>query len=266
MLLLSFTTTMLTATHAQSLNASKIAMDVVLEWALAKDKEEKRRQHRIDMVKFRRKQKEKNNNFQNEFRRLNKQVKLLVTPMKVAACSSTVEPTKSPPMKNTMRELLVEVEDLRMQNIAPQKEISLHHIYQKVVQAGPPGHEDDEPILTSLDGVNAFPMTNPLFTFTPSITTVFEAMNKEDRDSWPVIVTSLNWGSAALGGASTVVLQEFDENSSVLVRNVNGTVNLRYVCFAHRSRWTEEKGKRVISYAMVISDSTTPGPARAESI
>ncbi|GMF37100.1 unnamed protein product [Phytophthora lilii] len=169
----------------------------------------------------------KNANLQNEFRRLNKQVKLLVTSVKVAAaCSSTVEPTKSPPMTNTMRELLVEVEDLRMQNIALQKEISLHHIYQKVVQEGPPGHEDDEPILPT-----------------------------NDQSGW--------CGSAALGGASTVVLQEFDENSSVLVRNVNGTVNLRYVCFAHRSRWTEEMGKRVISYAMVISDSEANKPSRS---
>ncbi|KAL4106517.1 hypothetical protein PRIC1_004568 [Phytophthora ramorum] len=87
-----------------------------------------------------------------------------------------------------------------------------------------------------------------------SLREAFEAMKRERIDSWPVIVTPMNWSSSS-SDVSTIVLQRFDDNTSVLVRSVQGEVNLRYVCLVQRSCWTEREGKRVITYGMVIADS-----------
>ncbi|GMF16676.1 unnamed protein product [Phytophthora lilii] len=309
---------MLAISPVDCIDVADLAIDAVVEWLSKDTVEQKRRRHRIAMTQFRRKRKEKQTNLQSECRRLEKQVKQITASFREA--SACVSSTKSQPTRASLRELMVEIEDLREQNGALQKEIRQRQKYvQVVLQASQPEPGDDEPILPTNDQSGwrvRFPNDEPSFHFHPfnhstfnavvdscftelsssppsislageflgwkvhhatvtsefeertltarahftkrircSLQTVFMAMNKEDRDSWPVIVTPLNWGSAAVGCASTVVLQEFDENSSVAVCNVNGDVNLRYIYLAHRSKWTEEICKRVISYAMVISDS-----------
>ncbi|OWY98350.1 hypothetical protein PHMEG_00030905 [Phytophthora megakarya] len=87
-----------------------------------------------------------------------------------------------------------------------------------------------------------------------SLLAVDEIMAKEEIDSWPVIVAPMDWG-ITLGRISTHILQEFEDNSLVLVRNVQGSVHFRYICFVQRHRWTERGGKRVITYTMTIADS-----------
>lgn len=88
-----------------------------------------------------------------------------------------------------------------------------------------------------------------------SLSVAAESMNKEERYSWPVIVTPISWGGVTSGRASTQVLQEFDDNSCVLVHNVQGCTNLRYICLVRRHQWTEREGKRAITYTMLIADS-----------
>jgi hypothetical protein len=100
-----------------------------------------------------------------------------------------------------------------------------------------------------------------------SLQAAFEAMNDEKIDALPDIVTPMNWRQACTKGASTVILQQFDGNSTVLARNIpgSGNVSLRYICLVHRSRWTERNGKRVITYAMAVSDSDANKRSRSES-
>ncbi|KAE8975584.1 hypothetical protein PR003_g26408 [Phytophthora rubi] len=88
-----------------------------------------------------------------------------------------------------------------------------------------------------------------------SLPAAFEAMNHEEINSWPLIVMQMNWSGVSSSGASTVLLQQFDDNTFVLVHNVRSDFNLRYLCVVHRSRWTERDGKRAVTYAMVIADS-----------
>ncbi|KAE9173596.1 hypothetical protein PF004_g26924 [Phytophthora fragariae] len=88
-----------------------------------------------------------------------------------------------------------------------------------------------------------------------SLPAAFEAMNHEEINSWPLIVMQMNWSGVSSSGASTVLLQQFDDNTFVLVHNVRSDFNLRYLCVVYRSRWTERDGKRAVTYAMVIADS-----------
>eukprot|EP00644_Phytophthora_capsici_P004638 jgi/Phyca11/110697/e_gw1.19.575.1 len=77
-----------------------------------------------------------------------------------------------------------------------------------------------------------------------AVTTVGNDIN---RDVWPVI---MNFG----GRCRTQVLQQFDANSRVLVCNVFGAVNLRYICLMQRSQ-IENGGKQVVTFVATIFDS-----------
>ncbi|KAL4106513.1 hypothetical protein PRIC1_004564 [Phytophthora ramorum] len=88
-----------------------------------------------------------------------------------------------------------------------------------------------------------------------SLRFAFEAMSDKDMDTWPHLVIPMNWGGLRAGRSTTRVLQHFDANGCVMVCNVQAQVDLRYICFAQRSPWTEQDGKRVVTYMTVIADS-----------
>ncbi|OWZ07534.1 hypothetical protein PHMEG_00020059 [Phytophthora megakarya] len=302
-------------------NCADVAQDISLVWASEDKKEQKRRLHRIEMVQFRRKKKAKQEGLREEYNRLQELVKHAATRVKnLAAMNNHGRGTT--PTAHTMRDLFVEIEDLRVQNVALRKEIGIHTNYLQVLEeaaASEDAQEEESILPPSIDELSSwrvrFPSGEPSFHFHPftrdifdvtmnscyaslltnppnvslggdflgwqvrhttmsstsedhplvaksrftkricsSLLAVDEIMGKEDINTWPVIVTPMSWG-VSLGRASTHILQEFDGNSLVLVRNVQGSVNLRYICFVQRHRWTERGEKRVITYTMTIADS-----------
>ncbi|GMF65388.1 unnamed protein product [Phytophthora lilii] len=76
-----------------------------------------------------------------------------------------------------------------------------------------------------------------------------------DKKLWPVLVTPRSWGRVQTGDVCCQVLQSFDENSHVMVVNIPGEVNLRYVVLAQHTRERRLDGKRVDKYIMTIADS-----------
>ncbi|KAL4158942.1 hypothetical protein PRNP1_004716 [Phytophthora ramorum] len=299
-----------------------IGIDPMLNIVFADEveKEQKRRRHSVDMVAFRRNRKQKQSGLRSEYRRLEGQVKRISAKVRVAAACSRSGSTKPKFMVDTLRELMVEIEGLRHQNIALRNHIGLHSEFLQLLhEANQPQDEQNESILPCIEEQSGrrvhFPGGEPSFYYHPftrgmfdntmdscasqlsptalpgsgvgeflgwnvrqatlasglgcqylvakarfskrvqcSLREAFETMKRERIDSWPVIVTPMNWSSSS-SDVSTIVLQRFDDNTSVLVRSVQGEVNLRYVCLVQRSCWTERDGKRVITYGMVIADS-----------
>ncbi|KAG2784960.1 hypothetical protein Pcac1_g5210 [Phytophthora cactorum] len=296
-------------------------MENALILAFEIERKHRRRQHSADMVAFRRNKKAKQQALHGEKRRLDEIVKQLEDNLRnAAAVCSTDENAKPQSTRDTLRQLVVEIEALRKQNIALRQHIGLHVTFQQVlVETWQP--EPDELILpiTVEPGWRVdFPNDEPSFHFYPfthshfnalvdsclteltttpprvslageflgwnvhhatvcsnsgdhslvararftkrvrcSLREAFGAMAEEERDSWPMIVTPLDWSGVSKRGASTVVLQQFNENTCVLVHNVTGHdgVNMRYICLSERSRYTERNGHRLITYTMVIADS-----------
>lgn len=87
-----------------------------------------------------------------------------------------------------------------------------------------------------------------------SIQLAFQAMLTEDRNSWPVVVSPINW-ARRFGGVCTQLLQAFDENSCIIVSNIHHDGHLRYFCLCERSKWTTRGGQRAVTYTMTIADS-----------
>ncbi|ETO75166.1 hypothetical protein F444_09201 [Phytophthora nicotianae P1976] len=290
--------------------------DIVSDtWALEDKEEQKRRLHRIEMVKFRRKRKAKQDDLRGECRRLEKHAKQVAASVRALASRNAGSSTRV----NILRELFVEIEDLRQQNGALRKQVSLHTAFKQVlIEAEQDNAQQDESLLPSTDEHSGwrvrFPSGEPSFYFHPftrdafdsimdactssleaeptvnlggeflgwnvlqatasstvedhslvaksrftkrircSLLEVDDVMSKEDRNSWPLIVTPMDW-SGVMGRASVQVLQEFDDNTCVLVHNAQGSINLRYICLVRRHRWTEREGKRVITYTMRVADS-----------
>ncbi|KAK1943040.1 hypothetical protein P3T76_005677 [Phytophthora citrophthora] len=305
---------MLTLTTLDFADVADIVSDA---WASEVKTEQKRRRHRIEMVKFRQNRKTKQQNLRGEFKRLEEQVKQATASHKALAASN------SPKVLSTgqvLRELFVEIEDLRIQNGGLRKQLSLYRNFHQVLkEAEAPNAQEVESIVPSIDlhtgwrvrfsgGEPSFhyhPFTREVFDtimdectlslmsapkvslggvflgwnvhratvsatsddhclvaksqFTKrlhcSLLQVDEAMVNEDKNNWPVIVTPMNWGGVS-GHANAQVLQEFDENTCVLVHNAKGKdLNVRYLCLVQRHRWTEQEGKRAITYTMRIADS-----------
>ncbi|KAG6945848.1 hypothetical protein JG688_00016348 [Phytophthora aleatoria] len=306
---------MLTLTTVDFADVADIVSDA---WAVEGKDEQKRRRHRIEMVKFRRKRKAKQEDLRGEYRRLEKHAKEVTATVRAfASCSRRAEPKTRAAL---LRGLFVEIEDLRQQNGALRKQVGLHRDYTQVLlEAEQANAQEDESVLPPTDELSGwrvrFPSGGPSFHFHPfarepfdsvmdsctsslasepptvnlggeflgwnvlhatvtstvddhslvaksrftkrirrSLLEVDEVMSKEDRNSWPVIVTPMNW-SGITGRASVQVLQEFDDNTCVLVHNAQGSTNLRYICLVRRHRWTELDGKPVITYTMRIADS-----------
>ncbi|KAE9068062.1 hypothetical protein PF005_g27723 [Phytophthora fragariae] len=191
------------------------------------------------------------------------------------------------PLTLRLHQFAVEIEALRKEKLELRKQLALHTSFHKVLLSTSTNQPDEGgSILPTNDAAPDwrvyFPGGEPSFHFYPftrsdfdavvdscaseltykySATNragdfiAFEAMNHEEINSWPLIVMQMNWSGVSSSGASTVLLQQFDDNTFVLVHNVRSDFNLRYLCVVHRSRWTERDGKRAVTYAMVIADS-----------
>eukprot|EP00644_Phytophthora_capsici_P008985 jgi/Phyca11/101745/e_gw1.6.500.1 len=307
---------MLTLTTQDFADVADIVSDA---WASEDKTEQKRRRHRIEMVKFRRNRKAKQQNLRGEFNRLEAQVKQATASLKALAASTN----RSSEVLSTgqiLRELFVEIEDLRIQNGALSKQLLLYRTFHQVLkEAEDRDAREETSVIPSIDLETGwrvrFPGGESSFHYHPFVREVFdtimdecasyltsaptvslggvflgwnvhhatvsatsdehslvaksqftkrlycsllqvdEAMTNEDKNNWPVIVTPMNWGSVS-GHVSAQVLQEFDENTCVLVHNAKGTdLNIRYVCLVQRHRCTEQEGKRAITYTMRIADS-----------
>ncbi|KAG6612417.1 uncharacterized protein IUM83_10622 [Phytophthora cinnamomi] len=310
---------MLAASCAEFVDVATLLMD---EDLILDPKEQKRREHRIGMVAFRRKRKAKQSALREERCRLEDQLKQIEATVRAAASRTSAAACEPPTTQDKLHELVVEIDALRQQNVAIQKHIKVHREFQQVLEDLDFSQQDEEFILPVIDELSgwrvSFPDGEPSFHFHPftrqdfdstvdlcsvdvssspcavnlareflgwnvchatatsvenngslvakarftkrihcSVEIANEAMRKERRDEWPIIITPMKWGGSSSGRATTLVLQQFDNNTSVLVTNIHGRVNLRYICLAHRHRWRTPgvDGKRTVTYTMVIADS-----------
>ncbi|EGZ18874.1 hypothetical protein PHYSODRAFT_315376 [Phytophthora sojae] len=84
-----------------------------------------------------------------------------------------------------------------------------------------------------------------------------------EKKLWPVLVAPRSWGRVQTGETSVQVLQNFHQDALVIVCNIPGEVNLRYLALAQHSRERRSDGKRVDKYIMTIADSTANTRNRA---
>ncbi|OWZ16786.1 hypothetical protein PHMEG_0009378 [Phytophthora megakarya] len=89
-----------------------------------------------------------------------------------------------------------------------------------------------------------------------SIDEIQDGMRRADGTSeWPILPTAKSLG---LSDNITVhTLQQFDNDSRVIVRNFPGHVNSRYLGLVKCNSWEEVNGKRVLKYSFVIADAAT---------
>ncbi|KAH7485263.1 uncharacterized protein KRP23_4317 [Phytophthora ramorum] len=76
-----------------------------------------------------------------------------------------------------------------------------------------------------------------------------------EKSLWPVLVTPRSWGRDQTGSVCCQTLQSFNENALVMVCNIPGEVNLRYIALARHYRSTRSDGKRVDKYLMTVGNS-----------
>ncbi|POM76482.1 LOW QUALITY PROTEIN: Hypothetical protein PHPALM_6267 [Phytophthora palmivora] len=69
--------------------------------------------------------------------------------------------------------------------------------------------------------------------------------------------------SGQYGSVSTQVLQQFDVNSHVMVTDIRGQVNVRYLHLDVRWSKIEKNGKRGVSYIAAIADTKANASSRA---
>ncbi|RLN91252.1 hypothetical protein BBJ28_00002684 [Nothophytophthora sp. Chile5] len=84
-------------------------------------------------------------------------------------------------------------------------------------------------------------------------------MSQLDADSWPTLTTPELWGRIHSNSVTSQTLQVVDEDMHVLVRNIPERslgLHVRYLNLVSRQRTQDRDGKRSISYAMVIANST----------
>ncbi|KAG7397087.1 hypothetical protein PHYBOEH_001301 [Phytophthora boehmeriae] len=76
-----------------------------------------------------------------------------------------------------------------------------------------------------------------------------------DINSWPFIVTPMDWTPDLRDGVSRQVLQQFNKEAHVMVCDIPGEVRFRYIHTARRSTWVDENGKQTVAFVTVITDS-----------
>ncbi|KAG7382057.1 hypothetical protein PHYPSEUDO_005323 [Phytophthora pseudosyringae] len=81
----------------------------------------------------------------------------------------------------------------------------------------------------------------------------------DGTNEWPILPASRNLGLAESIAIQT--LQEFDDESHVIVRSFPGQVNIRYLGLVRCGKWEIVGSKRALKYSFVIADS----PANARS-
>ncbi|OWY95783.1 hypothetical protein PHMEG_00034129 [Phytophthora megakarya] len=86
-----------------------------------------------------------------------------------------------------------------------------------------------------------------------SLTDADNAFHTLDIDAWPIIATPP--GHVQVERTHCQILQEFDSDAFVLVRNIPGPLNFRYVHLARRLFRKQANGEPTITYATVIADS-----------
>ncbi|KAJ8533246.1 hypothetical protein ON010_g14008 [Phytophthora cinnamomi] len=88
-----------------------------------------------------------------------------------------------------------------------------------------------------------------------SIDSAYTILPRLDKTMWPKPVTSKSWGHVQAGSFSCHVLQHFHKNAHVMVCNIPGDVNLRYIALAQHTRAFRSDGKREDKYMITIVDS-----------
>ncbi|EGZ18771.1 hypothetical protein PHYSODRAFT_315347 [Phytophthora sojae] len=76
-----------------------------------------------------------------------------------------------------------------------------------------------------------------------------------DKKLWPVLVEPRSWGLTQTGETFCQVLQDFSQNAHLMVCNLPGEVNLRYLVLAWHTRQRRSDGKRDDKYILTIGDS-----------
>ncbi|KAL4106515.1 hypothetical protein PRIC1_004566 [Phytophthora ramorum] len=85
-----------------------------------------------------------------------------------------------------------------------------------------------------------------------------------DIDAWPLVFTPPTWESHQREQTCCQILQEFDTDAYVLVRDILGPLHFRYINLARRSLTKEQPdGRRMATYATVITDSEANARCRA---
>ncbi|OWZ21882.1 hypothetical protein PHMEG_0003511 [Phytophthora megakarya] len=89
-------------------------------------------------------------------------------------------------------------------------------------------------------------------------------VTSKSLDSRPLLLTPPKWRNDQRPYVTTLVLQKFDNNSSVMVCNIPGDIHLRYFQLAQRQETVdEESGHRSVEFRAVMADSEANARNRA---
>ncbi|KAL3668944.1 hypothetical protein V7S43_006232 [Phytophthora oleae] len=296
---------------------AELVVDFIQEDPTGDNTEWKRERHRIKMVNFRLRKKQEKKGLRSEWRRLERDMKLLAEDLRrTGDFDLETRATTNHAKMKAIRLFAVLKVALAEQNAVLRTNIQRHHLLTKAMIDVSQIFREDKGTALPRNAAKAgwrvhFPFGEPSFHFHPITRDQFKAAmdsccaglleqplhvageclnwnvqhatvfsqgkdqpflacarfikrlqcsldaavstveNDIDRDAWPVIVTPMNFDSYC----SSQVLQQFDDNSRVLVRNIFGRVSLRYICLMQRFRRSERGEKQVITFAATIFDS-----------
>ncbi|KAL4106527.1 hypothetical protein PRIC1_004578 [Phytophthora ramorum] len=88
-----------------------------------------------------------------------------------------------------------------------------------------------------------------------SIDTAAEVSSLREDELRPLLATPSAWNSNERHKVSSQVLQEVDPECRVMVHNIAGSTNIRYVFLARSAQWKLHGGKRKMAFSMMTNDS-----------
>ncbi|KAG6943127.1 hypothetical protein JG687_00018690 [Phytophthora cactorum] len=84
-----------------------------------------------------------------------------------------------------------------------------------------------------------------------------------DLNSLPLIVTSLGWRNEHRSSVSIQVLQKFEKDAYIMVCNMPGSPNSRYLFLVRREPRVLQDGRRAVAYTTAIANSEANSRARS---
>ncbi|ETP27909.1 hypothetical protein F442_22808 [Phytophthora nicotianae P10297] len=98
-----------------------------------------------------------------------------------------------------------------------------------------------------------------------SIEDVYKVTCSQPKACRPTLAVPKNWGLNQRYDVTLQVLQVFDQATHLIVDNIPGPINLRYLCVARKTQWELKGGKRKMCLSMVTVDSEDNQRRRAAS-
>ncbi|KAJ8520139.1 hypothetical protein ON010_g17992 [Phytophthora cinnamomi] len=88
-----------------------------------------------------------------------------------------------------------------------------------------------------------------------SLETAAAVLLNADAKLWPVVVSASSWGLSQTGEVYCHALQSFSTEARVLVCNIPGNVNFRYIALAQHTSERIPDGKCVGKFSIILADS-----------